>query len=164
MLTMKAGEFTREVRFLRAWDRRSGAPDKDYGVHGTEINFTLKGEHGGVEFGVLTNWMLPHVRQETLARLTLSGGDERTVRALLEPMGGALRAHAKQPLYEGQTPSTLHCTITGGECYADASFLAGDKILERLIAEGDDAVWKELESFYREHVQPEGSEHAEQQA
>src|SRR5215813_5387513 len=47
-----------------AFDKRDPDPKKDYGIHGAEMLFLVKGEKGAVQFVIYTNWMLPHVQKE----------------------------------------------------------------------------------------------------
>jgi hypothetical protein len=56
-------ELTREFKMRPAYDKRP-----DYGIHGAEMLFYVKGPKGAIQFVVCTNWQLPNVRQETDTR------------------------------------------------------------------------------------------------
>ena len=136
----------RSVEFSPAFDKRDPNPLKNYGIHGVEMRFVLKGERGAVQFLVYTNWHLPHVMQELAAKR--HGAD-----ALLSfaPMGADVGYHSPSPQYEGQSLMSESCDYLDGKpCYYDGSGLAAETLLSRLIAEGDEAVWSTLEARYDE--------------
>lgn len=58
------------IKFAPAYDKRHSDPKKNYGVHGVELKFILKGEEGAVQFVIFTNWMLPNVQKEQDAKLS----------------------------------------------------------------------------------------------
>lgn len=87
----------RIVRFEPAYDKR----DKNYGIHGVQVRFVLKGAEGAVQFLLYTNWQLPHIvkerdegilvkasqgvyREPRVARIRARGLDLSEVEALLE--------------------------------------------------------------------------------
>jgi hypothetical protein len=132
----------REVVFTPAFDKRNKDPKKNYGVHGVDLRMCLHGEAGTVQFVVFTNWHLPHVRDELNARFTPD-------RAWLkDPIAADLGYHSKRPLYDGQEPMGGECSVIGCACYYDGSGLNAEPVLDLLIHEGSDAVWKRLEAYY----------------
>jgi len=134
----------RKIRFSPAFDKRSSDPSKDYGIHGAELHFELKGPDGGVTYTLFTNWMLPHVQAEQDAKELLR---EPHLRYMFhKPQTAGLDGHWKKPQYEGQSP-VKNCVVTGGDCYCDGTSLTGD-VFSALVTEGDEAVWKILEDRY----------------
>jgi len=132
-------EFIREVKFEPGFDKRSTDPGKNYGIHGVEIRFLLRGPDGVVQFVCYTGWFPASV--EDSARIGTIG---------CFPMGADRGYHSPTSKYEGQEPMP-HCDILpGGKCYYDGSSLAGDDLMKILIAEGDEAVWKNLENYYQQ--------------
>lgn len=131
----------REIVFRPAYDKRHPNPNKNYGIHGVDMQWYVSGELGVVQFVVYTNWYLPHVRAE--------GEQKRWDAGAWQPMAADLGYHSPKPMYEGQT-SIGDCGLLGGDCYYDGSGLNAKPILEKLIAEGGEAAWKELEDYYVE--------------
>jgi len=104
---MNASEFTKEIRFEPAFDRRHSDPNQNYGINGVDLWFFLKGPKGGVSFHVLTNWQLPHVQKETDARMLMrmdEGGLDVALRCFYHPLPAELAIHSPVPLREGQRP------------------------------------------------------------
>ncbi len=52
-----------------AYDRRNPNPEIDYGIHGVELRYVLRGPLGAVQFVLYTNRQLPHVQEEMLKRI-----------------------------------------------------------------------------------------------
>ncbi len=138
-------QFQKEVRFRPAFDKRDPDPKKNYGIHGVDIVFILKGEHGAAQFVLSTGWHLPNVHEELKAKCNpadpydyFTGG----------PGATDIGYHSPKPIYEGQEPIDLDCDVLEGQCFYDGSTLNARPILERLIEEGHEAVWEELKSYY----------------
>lgn len=146
-------ELQRVIEFSPAWDKRNSNPRKDYGIHGVELLMVVAGEKGAVQFKVFTNWNLRSVQEELDQRLlnhAAAGSlDKYFVSALYHPMGADLGYHAKLPQYEDHQPIDNDCKWTGGPCYYDGSGLRADEVLQLLIEQGSDAVWKRLEEEYQ---------------
>lgn len=132
----------RKINFRPAFDKRHPDPKKNYGIHGMEIAFLLVGELGATQFVLYTAWHLPHVRREA----------EAWPRWMLEPKGYDIGYHSPKPMYEGQTAmgeeGDCQYVPAGCKCYYDGSSLMAEPVMETLIAEGDEAVWKRLEQDY----------------
>ena len=138
----------RIIEFSPAFDKRHPDPSKNYGVQGVEIRFVLKGELGAVQFLLFTNWMLPHVQVEHDKRF-LSEPDQLSIDCLYHPMPADLGYHSFTPTYEGQIPISDSCEYLNGKpCYYDGSGLAAERVYQRLLREGSDGVWTELEDYY----------------
>lgn len=129
--------FTREIKFRPAFDRRDPDPRKNYGIHGMEICFVLQGPEGGITYTIYTHWMLPHVQKEL---------DAKHSELFRSPVSAGLDGHWKVPQYEGQPPMK-NCQLTGGDCYCDGTALTDD-VFQLLVREGEEAVWKLMESRY----------------
>lgn len=138
-------EFERIVTFSPAFDKRSADPSKNYGIHGVELRMILKGPKGATQFVLYTNWMLPHVDEETWR----SGKSRETLRILTRPIPADLGYHWHAPRHEGQTPMKCDLMPTGS-CYYDGSSLNAERIFDVLRDEGSDGVWRELEALYRD--------------
>ena len=135
----------RLIEFDPAFDKRHPDPSKDYGIHGVNIRFVLKGPEGAVQFLLYTNWQLPPVTEELIAKPIK---DKFLLKALFLPIPADLGYHSPAPHYEGQT-STGPCPyLDKKECYFDGSTLNAEPVYERLLKEGHEGVWAELEKCY----------------
>lgn len=131
---------TRDVQFTPAFDKRHADPEKNYGIGAVEIRFILKGVEGAVQFVCYTNWYTQGVVAEKGLNLITSSD------SLFKPHGFDLGYHSPTP---DRGYSKLPCSVLEqGYCYYDGSSLAADNLVDVLIAEGSDGVWKELESYY----------------
>jgi len=146
----------RSISFRAAFDKSDPDPKKNYGVHGVEIRFLLKGSKGAVHFLLYTNWMLPHVQEDhdTHTIHNILSGDDFYLRKpffLYKPMPADLGYHSPVPIHEWQEkPSQEHCEFLDGPCYYDGSTSAAERVFERLLREGDGGVWAELEDYYKD--------------
>lgn len=129
----------RIVKWAPAWDRRNSDSGKNYGVHGVELLFAVKGERGAAGFTIYTNWHLPHV----VAEFRANGAK------YLQPLPADVGYHALTPQYEGQQERPCGLTATG-KCYYDGSGLAAYDLFDKFVTEGEEAVWQELERWYEE--------------
>jgi len=130
------------IEFTAAYDKRSANPKKNYGIHGVDVTFYLKGRKGVVQFQIFTNWYLPHVQEE----LDAKNFDHK----MCHPMPADLGYHSKTKRYPKQTVSFDDCRLTGGKCYYDGSGLNAKPVYEVLLKEGSDGVWRELEKYYEQ--------------
>ena len=138
-------EFKREIRFRPAFDKRSAEPGKNYGVHGVEMKWFLRGPLGTIQFVVSTNWMLPHVEKEMDARL-----DPGFPHLLCHPQPTDIGYHSPKPMYTDQSLMAEDCEyVEGGRCYYDGSSLQAEKVFQVLVEQGDEACWQVLEDRYR---------------
>ncbi|MFA5937582.1 MAG: hypothetical protein WC822_06930 [Candidatus Paceibacterota bacterium] len=130
----------RIVNLTAAYDRRNPDPSENYGVHGVNMLFILKGKLGAVQFLLYTNWQLPHVRKEF---------EHRTDHYLCEPMPVDIGYHSPNKMWDDQSPISDSCEwLDGKPCYYDGSGLYAEEVYVKMLNGGSDAVWKELESFY----------------
>ena len=157
----KVDLFTQKIEFLPAWDKRSSDPKHNYGVHGVEIRWYLTGPKGIVQFVIYSNWMLPKVAAEhrlstiediKTGAYTKAEDAGRLLRVLYEPMGADVGYHSPKPMFEDQT-DRMDCPLLkaadlGDKCYHDGSGLAALDMMDVLIKEGGEAVWKKLEEYY----------------
>ena len=138
----------RIVEFSPAYDKRDPDPSKNYGIHGMEIRFVLKGSKGAVQFLVFTNWFLPHVQKELYKKgeisTALKYGD-------IEPMGADIGYHSPIPQYEGQTIISDSCPyLDGRPCYYDGSGLRAQGFVPKFLGGGDKTVWEMLAEEYND--------------
>jgi hypothetical protein len=130
----------RIVEFGKAWDKRDSDPTKNYGIGAVSIRFVLKGIEGAVQFLLLTDWYLPHVTEELKSKPRIDD---------LHPMPADLDYHSRVARYEGQKLIDDKCVwLDGAPCYYDGSSLAADRVYQRLLVEGSEGVWAELEDYY----------------
>ena len=130
-------ELEKIVRIYPAYDNRHPDPAKNYGIHGAEMGFYLKGKKGAVQFLLYTNWHLPHIQKE-LSR-------ER-----MQPQPVDLGYHSPKPTYKGHTVIDKHCEfLDGKKCYYDGSTSNAYEIFNILVKEGDEGMWKELDQYYK---------------
>jgi len=128
------GGFERILGFTRAYDRRSSDPKKNYGCHGVDMRFVLKGPKGAIQFLLYTGWHLPGVAEELGPR---------------QPMPADLGYHSPHPMYESQSVVRDECEyVGGGPCYYDGSTLNAKEPFDILVTEGEEALWAFLEGDY----------------
>jgi hypothetical protein len=137
---MSASTFHREVEITAAYDKRDPNPAKNYGIHGVELRFVLRGPAGAVQFLLYTNWMLPHVEKD----LDSKHGSH----SLCHPLPADLGYHSLRPMYESQEAQPGCPYLDGKPCYYDGSGLNAKRVYDVMVAEGGDAMWKELEAYY----------------
>lgn len=131
----------REIAFTPAFDKRHSDPKKNYGIHGVEMRWYVRGPKGTIQFVVMTGWDLPAVRAERK-------GNHRTCD--LFPMPSDLGYHSPRPMYEDQSPMNDKCEmVEGGVCYYDGSSLGAESVFDLLVKEGHESVWRRLEQEYR---------------
>lgn len=123
------------ITFYPALDQRHPNPTKNFGVSPAKIIFALKGKKGVIEFTIHAGWYLPGIAPPAIART---------------PWGEGIRYHSPKPTFEGEKAYKGGCEYLGNECYCSLILPSSndDELLKKLIAEGSDAVWKELESYY----------------
>src|SRR6478752_8982205 len=105
--------FKREITFSPAFDKRNPDPHKNYGIHGVDMRWYVKGPKGAVQFVVYTGWMLDHVEEEMAMR-----SHHGIAFSCTRPTPSSLSYHSPKPLYEGQT-SMGPCDVIGCDCYYD---------------------------------------------
>lgn len=121
------------------FDKRNSDPNKNYGIHGLQFKYIIKGKHGSVQWMCYTGLHLDHVRKE----LSVKGYDNYSF------MAAELGYHANEPRYEGQ--QKMECCYTGkGFCYYDGSTLNAERLLPIFLNEGSEGIWSELENYYKE--------------
>lgn len=147
------------IEWSPAYDRRDPEPSKDYGIHGVECYWFVRGPRGAVQFLLYTNWMLPHVQEEQ------DRWSQREFPHLLcHPMPADLGFHSPVSTYKDQGITSDDCPIIHRPCYFDGSGLRAQKVYELLISAGGDAVWEFLDNEYyetfekQETPEPEGPE------
>lgn len=138
------------IEFSPAWDKRHTDPGKNYGIHGVEMTWFVRGPEGAVQFKVFTNWHLPHVMRETDAKIQSNSVNRFALKFAYHPIPADIGYHSYVPHYEGQTMMSENCHVLHGKpCYYDGSTLDAEPVFDLLVAEGGDAVWARLEQYYR---------------
>lgn len=139
-------EFTREIQFQPAFDRRSKDPSKDYGWGTVQMRWLLKGPKGAIQFMALTGWALPHCANE----FRDSGAFDDY------PMGSDIGYHSPHPMYEGHKRMSDKCDVLDGcHCYYDGSSLRAEEPMRLLIEQGHEAVWEYMERDYHSRFNQE---------
>ena len=142
---------TRIFRVHPAWDRRSDDPEKDYGISDANMTMFVAGDAGAVQFVVMTRWHLPAVQKELDNRVFFHDWKSFNPLMLHKPIGTDVGHHSKIPMRDGENPiEEKGCEWTVGQpCYYDGSTLRAQDMLAKLIAEGSEPVWLELEEYYQ---------------
>ena len=134
-------ELKREIKFYPAFDKRDKDPKKNYGIHGVNLTFYVKGPLGVVQFVIFTNWQVPQVQKEFKNKEAF----------LSQPIPADLGYHSYKPMYEGQDVMEHDCPILGGKpCYYDGSGLNAQPMFDLLCEQGDEALWEALEKYYHQ--------------
>ena len=128
----------KRIDFTPAYDKRNSDPNKNYGIHGMDMRFVLKGELGATQFVIFTNWYLEHVAKELEHKPTW----------MFRPMGADVGYHSPKPIHNGQTSMGSCEYLDGKDCYYGGSGLRAETLLIEFIKNGVDVVWKELEDTY----------------
>ena len=141
----------RKISFEPAYDKRSSDPAKDYGIGSVGMRFILRGEFGAVVFYVGTGWFLKDTEDRLLNNMvgkTIRNKYEaNTIMAMAYDLGW----HSKNPMYEDQNVSQEKCCfLDDTPCYYYGTSLGADRVFDILKSKGDEAVWEELESCYKE--------------
>ncbi len=147
---MSKEKLVRKVSFTPAFDKRHAKPEKNYGIHGVEIRFSLSGKKGAIVWGIYTDWLL----KKTLTDKSWPGFKSKSFHDDGMPMGGRtgmeIMTHSHEPQFVSHTKSTDECNFVGKEgCYYNAEFLAGGELFDVLIEQGEEAMWKVLEDRYK---------------
>jgi len=147
-------KLTREITFRPAYDKRPKNPgEPNYGIHGADMTWYVKGAKGVIQFVVHTNWYLPHVGVE-LAHSIIDTPPRwltkpQSILSSFQPQAADLGYHAKRRQYKGQE-KRKDCHLLKNGCYYDGSGLNAEPVLKLLIGQGSDAVWARLEKEYYE--------------
>lgn len=139
-------KFEKIQRVKLPFDMRSNVPNKNYGIHGLDIWYILKGPKGAVQFMFSVNCFLPHVIEENGPNFLQSNMFE----------GYDVGYHSPKPMFEGH--GEMDCDLLDtGKCYYDGSSLqAGEWAKEIFAIRGerpDDEVWRRLEKEYEERFE-----------
>lgn len=142
----------REIIIAPSWDKRDPNPSKNYGIHGCNMSFYVKGETGAIQFVIYTNWHLPHVQKELIEGCKGSKTEYSGCHfCRLEPMPADIGYHSPVPHYEGQEPMSKACELLGGKpCYYDSSTLNAKRYFDIMVEKGSDALWEALEEYYND--------------
>lgn len=134
-----------------AYEKRHDDPARNYGIGGLALHFALIGPEGAVSLEVLTGWFLPHVR-ERLRRETdhaphFASGNP--ARCAFEPTAGPMCSHDHRRRHNHYAAEPDDCDLLpGGKCWGDHGYLAGDQLLEALIAGGEPGLRDAMRGWY----------------
>jgi hypothetical protein len=122
--------FAHHVEWTPAYEDRA----KGYGIGAVRLRFVLVGPRGATQFLMSTGWYLPE--------------PEPLPRQLHEPNGWDLGYHWPTPMYPDQVQMDPCEYLPQGTCYYDGSGVNAEPVLAAFLCGGDEAVWRELRSFY----------------
>lgn len=126
----------RKIVFYPAYDRSQQTPS--YGIHGMVIDFQLHGPEGTVNWPYHTGIYLAHTRKRLGKYEPSSYGTE-------------ICAHSSKSFNGSDSVRDGNCPVLGGiPCYSIVltGCLYGRELGEKLLLEGDEIIWKELEEYY----------------
>ena len=106
-----------------------------HGRHGMEMIFILKGKLGVIQFVVYTGWMPSYKRFD---------GEKSS------PLPADIGKHSYKPSYDDETKRENCNWLDGADCYYDGSGLAADEVFKVFVKDGEEAMWTELEKFYKD--------------
>ncbi len=122
-------------------------PSRNYGVHGMEIAWYLRGPKGVTQFVMFTRWVPGELSPGH--GLPPDGYPPRPGDQY--PDGANLGYHAPVPQYDGDGYVRGDCAfLPGGRCYYDGSGLAAMDLAREFVEKGEAAVWAALEDRYRD--------------
>lgn len=156
-------KFERITEFRPAFDKRDD-PKGNYGIGSMNIKFLLKGKKGAVQVLFSTSIYLP----ETIEEYLKIGNKGKTAPSdIRNDYDGKIKAfdcwdvgfHSKKKPEYMDKSQKQECEYVG-TCYYDGSACRGnhDKLHEKLLREGDKAIWKYLEDYYNDvfHAKADG--------
>ena len=138
-MTAEAAPFERITKVRLPFDMRSDKPGENYGIHGLDVWFILKGPKGAVQFLANFGVYLPSVKHVTPGEI----------------MGFDVGYHAPTPQYDGQRSCNDTCELVeGGICYYDGSSTLADEWAKQIFSTvgrpPDNVVWEMLEHEYHD--------------
>lgn len=137
--------FVRRINFEPGYDciaHHGDAYARCHGRGGMRLRFLLTGEEGAVQFLMSCSDWLPGSLD--------SIGSTRRDKALFGVSGSDLGHHWTRPVYTGESVMDGECEyLHGAQCFYDGSGLNATGVLDRLLRDGLDGVWEELEEYYR---------------
>lgn len=141
-------EFRREIRFEPGYDYREedrGKPTgQQRGCHGLNMRWLLHGQDGTIQFLVYTMWLPSWVKEGPWGPRVDDGR-----RAEFRPMAADLGRHWDRVLGDPVWETQDKCDVRpSGHCFYDGSGLNAEPLFAKLLTEGHEAVWAEMESYY----------------
>lgn len=147
---MAKPRFRKIVEWTPAFDRRDPTPSKNYGIHGMELRFVLKGPEGAVQFLISTNWQLPHVAEEQKRAPAVAPWPH----LVCGPTPADIGYHSSRPIWEYQVkdgPAFDECPwLDGQPCYYEGSGLHARDVFAIFTEHGEQAMWDYLRAYYED--------------
>lgn len=141
-------DLERITEWMPAWDKTSTDPKKNYGIHGVECRWVVKGPLGAVQFVLYTNWQLPHITKRHIKR-QLNVRDHISLEVMFLPLPADVGYHSPKPMYTDHTARENCPYLDGKPCYYDGSGIRAEGVFDILLEKGGEAVWDYLETEYR---------------
>ena len=149
-MSSRKPKLTRSIDFTPAFDRRDKDPNKNYGIHGVDLLFHLKGPKGAVTLVVYTNWHLPHVTEEFVNDCA-KYGSSADIHAKFLPYAAELCVHHLTPCYPGH--NSQPCNLNPDKiCYPSFYYSDAKDYLNVLISQGQEALWTKLTELYEKEL------------
>jgi hypothetical protein len=150
---------SRKVIILPAYDKRDPNPNNSYGTNAMMLVFGIDGPDGCVRFQINTGWNLPHIQKEVIQRYKdeivsiIEQQDENEWKYMYNPFlphPSDLSYHSHEALAPGEFHSD-HCEwLSGTQCWFYGTSSEAKKVFDIMVRDGDEAMWKFLEDFYRD--------------
>lgn len=131
----ETSKFAKEIVFRPAFDKRDPDPKKNYGIHGVEVSFALKGESGTIVFLLYTPWHLNSVDTSKWPEFMLG----------FTPAEIGYHRKVKEEEFERNND---YCHFVEGPCAYAGSGLHAREYFTILKEQGSDGLWKALEAYY----------------
>lgn len=137
--------FKKTIMIYPGYDHRETAA----GVHGAEMMFILKGNHGAVTFALQTNWIPRKPADEDVLK-----SPSRIVETGLEPKPLDYTFHFDRPLYKALQLQHTVCPYMpeGKECYSMRDSKLALELRDVLLHGGSDGIWTRLKAEYNKAV------------
>lgn len=130
------------IFFTPAFEARDPNPSKDYGIGGVHLTFAERRGDLTIDCSFFTDWHLPEVQERLSTKLDRYFNPK--------PMCNGIYWHRPKRTNEYQA-DTKDCILSGGQCFGEVgSALYGDVITKRLLLEGSEGVWNEIDKAFKE--------------
>ena len=139
-------KFEKIYRVRLPFDGRHKDPNKNYGIHGFDIWFILKGPKGAIEFSISLGLFLPHVEKELKLKYSDSIGGIS---------GKYISYHSPVKQFKGQKLKSKCPYINGNKrCYSDSWYCDADEWVKEIFSkpgmDHEDKIWEKLKKRYED--------------
>jgi len=156
-MSNKKEKLVREFNSRAAFDKRDPDPKKNYGIHGCDLWFAVKGKKGAAVFMMNSGWFLPETIREYHKKgqnlFVFENKFAKDGLSVMYPMSVDIGIHSKKNIFYGEIVKAhgkKSCNFTGGKCFYDGSAISSEKFMNILISEGSEKMWAALEKYYHD--------------